>query len=328
MIQLLSLPLGEHLREEYAGWQDLRQELEDLGCGGVEAIWCGAPFPADFPRELAVGYHLTFFADWLDLWRGDEAALVEKHGSLERAGAVYGGLGREVLLDLYRADLRRAQSLGARYAVFHVSDVSIEESFTYRWRHSRREVLEAAAEVVNLLLGDADPGLDFLVENQWWPGFTFTEPEETRDLLSAIRCPRKGILLDTGHLMNCCTALRTQGEGAAYIRKMLEKHGDLAGYIRGVHLHQSLSGDYVRASTGSLPELPADYGERFAVCYRHILRIDRHESWTDPAAADLIRDISPAYLTHELTGRDRAGRFAAAKVQTETLRRGGLRPSL
>ena len=34
--------------------------------------------------------------------------------------------------------------MGARYVVFHVSDVSVEEGFTYHWRHTHEEVIDAA----------------------------------------------------------------------------------------------------------------------------------------------------------------------------------------
>ena len=64
--------------------------------------------------------------------------------------------------------------------------------------------------------------------------------------------------------MNACTGLKSEAEGADYIRRMLNRHGSLATWVRGVHLHQSLSGEYVKAHTGLLPAgLPEDYGERF-----------------------------------------------------------------
>lgn len=88
-------------------------------------------------------------------------------------------------------------NLGAHYVVFHVSDVSLEEGYTYRWLHTNQEVIDAAVEVVNLILGEERWPFEFLVENQWWPGFTFTEPEETARLLEGIRFAGKGILLDT-----------------------------------------------------------------------------------------------------------------------------------
>lgn len=320
MYELLSLPLDAQTLAEYAHMQELSQELHELSCDGIEAIWGGEDLPADLPEGLAVGYHLTFFPDWLDFWREDKRALAEKFGSLDTVRAFYGGWGAEHLLAQYRADLARAKALGAKYVVFHVSDVSIEEGYTYRWLHESREVIDASAQIINQLLPTQDAGFLFLMENQWWPGLTFTEPRLTERLLDAVRYPGKGLLLDTGHLMNTNLTLSTQAQGAAYIRRMLEAHGELCRYLRGVHLHQSLSGAYVRAHTGKLPQtLPAEYFARFSESYRHILRIDRHEPWTDASVRDLIEQIAPEYLVHELPGRKRAARQEAVLTQRTAL---------
>lgn len=99
--------------------------------------------------------------------------------------------------------------------------------------HTNEEIIDAAAELINLLLGDAEWPFAFLVENQWWPGFTLTEPENTSCLLEGIRYPRKGILLDTGHLMNAERSIATQRDGVRFILEMLDRHGRCAGIFRG-----------------------------------------------------------------------------------------------
>lgn len=298
--ELINLPLSAATLARYGGGAGLRRFLQETGCQGFEDIWAGENIPEEFPKELMLGYHLTFTSDWLDFYREDTAAIIEKFGTLTAAREFYGGWGAACLLEMYRADLHRAKTLGAAYVVFHVSDVSIEEGYTYRWWHSHEEVIDAAAEIINSLL-TGEESFDFLMENQWWPGFTFTDPALTERLLAAIRYPRKGIMLDTGHLMNTNPGLRTQREGVAYLHRMLDCHGELCRYIRGLHLHQSLSGEYVRRHTGRLPEdLPGEYMERFGVSYRHILQIDQHEPWTVPEATSVVERIKPAYLTHEL----------------------------
>ena len=322
MRQSVNLPLCASTAADYGGWEGLRRELHTLGLDGVEGIWGGEDIPADFPKDLLTGYHLTFFPDWLDFYRDDRAALTRKFGSPEAAYRFYGGRGPETLLELYRADLERARSLNARYVVFHVSDVSIEESYTYRWLHTDEEVIDASAEIINLLLQDAAPDFDFLVENQWWPGFTFTEPEKTARLLDGISYARKGILLDTGHLMNTNPRIASQAEGIAYIREMLARHGALSALVRGVHLHQSVSGRYVRSHTGFLPDLPEDYVQRFAASYGHILQIDRHRPWTDPGVADLLEEMAPRHVTHELSAATRQARTSAVRRQRKTIERG------
>lgn len=324
MIQSINFPLYSGSFCEYQSWDDLRDEIHALKCDGLEGIWGGEDIPVDFPQELIVGYHLTFWSDWLDFYREDWPALKKKFGSLGAARSFYGGWGAETLLKQYRADLERAKALGARYVVFHVSDNSLEECYTYRWLHSDEEIIDAAVEVINLLLGSEEQPFDFLVENQWWPGFTFTEPEHTARLLDGIQYPRKGILLDTGHLMNTNLELRTQADGAAYIQEMLNRHGSLSNMIRGVHLHQSLSGEYVKRNTGCLPSsLPQDYVEAFGTCYGHVLQIDQHKPWTDAAILPVLERISPEYLTHELSVSDRAQRVQIVRQQRSLLDRGG-----
>ena len=59
MKQMMSLPLYSGSFAEYQGWEDLRAELNRLGCDGLEGVWGGEEFPPDLPAELVVGYHLT-----------------------------------------------------------------------------------------------------------------------------------------------------------------------------------------------------------------------------------------------------------------------------
>lgn len=322
MVELMSFPAYAGSVEEYKGPAELAESCRAL-CDGAEVIWGGDDALERFPPGLALGYHLLFYADWVDFWRGDEKALRQKFGSRAAWAAFYGGEDRRALVAQYRADLDRAVRLGARYVVFHVSDVSIEEGYTYRWEHTCEEVIDAAAELLNELTRGRDFPFSVLLENQWWPGFTFTDPELTARLLEAVRFPNKGLLLDTGHLLNANQDLETEAQGIAYLHRMLDIHGELAREIRGMHLHKSLSGGYVKSHTGILPQgLPEDYLARFAGSYGHILQIDRHEPWTDGAIRSVVERIAPDYLTHELAASNRAERERAVRLQRAVLWKG------
>lgn len=316
--QLMSLPLDHRTMAEYP---DLPSACAEAGCDGLEMIWGGEELPENLPKEVRVGYHLAFYPDWLDFWNGDLAALRLKFGSDQVWREFYGGEGRERLLAFYREDLERAALLEAQYVVFHVSDVSVEEGYTYQWLHTDRAVIEAAIELLNLLFAGQDWPFDLLVENQWWPGFTFTNPKQTAMLLDGIRFPRKGIMLDTGHLMNCNLELTTEAEGVRYLHEMLDRHGELCRAIQGVHLHQSLSGAFVKTHTGKLPQsMPADYYGRYSVGYGQILAIDRHEPWHEPAIQSVLQRIEPQYVVHELCASSRKEREQRIAVQQRTLR--------
>jgi hypothetical protein len=144
MVRFINFPLFDGCLEEYGGEAGLAAFCSALQCDGLEFIWGGGGLPSQLPQGLAVGYHLTFYPDWLDFWRGDEKALLRKFGSREAYVSFYGGEDGGCLLNQCRADLERAAALGAKYAVVHVSDVSVEECYTYRWEHSDTEVIDAA----------------------------------------------------------------------------------------------------------------------------------------------------------------------------------------
>ena len=326
MIQSVNFPIAKACVAPYGTWAELERKVRAIGLDGVEAIADPDDLDESFPPSLLSGYHMTFYPDWLDFWRHDEAALLRKFHSWDMIEKIYRGRKPEDLMRQFREDLALAIGLGTPYVVFHVSDVSLEEGYTYRWLHSDEEVLSAAAEFINLLLKDVNPTFDFLVENQWWPGFTFTDPSKTEYLLSRINYPRKGIMLDTGHLMNTNPSLRSQAQGISYIISMIQKHGLLSKSIRGIHFHQSLSGRYVRSSVGQLPEdYPEDYFEAFLYTYPHIQSIDRHHPWTDSNCVRIIETVEPSYLTHELSSRSNRPLLDAVSRQMNTIRRGALK---
>ena len=298
----------------------LRQFILDCGCDGAEIICNGTEEPLWACSEYAVGYHMMFYADWMDFWNGNTKALSRKFGSEAVWQEFYGGRGRSALVGQFHQDLLRAERIGARYVVFHVSDVSIEEGFSYQWEHNDKEVVDAAAELINLLLDGQDYTFEFLMENLHWPGLTFTDPEITHRLLDGVNYEKKGIMLDTGHLMCTNLNIRDQSEGCRYLLQMLEEHADLNRYIRGVHLHQSVSGNYVMSALERQPELAGDYSARFAQAYDHIGRIDTHQPFDCSAVREVLDRIAPEYLVHELAAKTQEEKMQKVKVQQAALR--------
>ena len=323
MIQSTNFPLSAYSLQSYGGWEAIGKKVKELGLDGLEVIADPDNLADDIPHSLVAGYHMTFYVDWLDFWRQDEAALMGKFASWETVNEIYRGTKPEDLMRHFREDLALAIRLGAPYMVFHVSDVSLEEGYTYRWLHSDMEVLDGAIEFINELLKDVEPTFDFLVENQWWPGFSFTDPEKTEYLLSHINYPRVGIMLDTGHLMNTNWKIKDQWDSIKYIMDMIEKHGELSKSIYGLHFHQSISGAYCRKNVGKLPEdFPLEYNAEFGRNYGHILQIDRHRPWTDLDCVKILDRVEPKYLTHELSSGPHRSQLGAVKRQLHTIQRG------
>lgn len=269
------------------------------GCSGLELMHCAGGKEDFFLPESVVGVHLRFFSHWLDLWLGDMEALKAEYDTLEQAKRVFGGLDRSCIRKLMEEDLERAKRLGAEYVVFHVSDVRDSELFTGIFSHTDEEVIDASAELINELLDGKDYRFFFLMENLWWPGLTMTDPDKTARLLSKVHYPKKGIMLDTGHLMHTNLELRTEDEAIDYILEKIRAHGTMISDIRGIHLNQSLTGDYVKELRKNRDKMPKTYRERLNACYQHVFRIDSHQPWSSGRVREILEMIRPEYVTHE-----------------------------
>ncbi|HAM16149.1 MAG TPA: hypothetical protein DCP91_09925 [Eggerthellaceae bacterium] len=127
-------------------------------------------------------------------------------------------------------------------------------------------------------------------------------------------------MLDTGHLMSTNTKLRTQLEAADYVCRMFDDHGDLGDAVRALHLHKSLSGEYVEGAGYRVPDdCVGSYWDKYSRCYRHVTQIDRHEPWDDPAVARMVAHLNPQWINHELSAWPREPHFAAVRTQRAAL---------
>ena len=306
--------------DRYRDRDDLISALD--GFDGVELMHCGPDVRGVVPSEKIVGVHLIFFPYWYDFYTGDMACCVRSLGSSEAVRALYGGDAPDALIEAYRRDIARARAEGAEYVVFHVSDCADEELFTLRYRHTSQEVVTASVALLNQLFPEPDGDLILLLENLWHPGLTLTEPEVTHQLLSGVRYRNKGIMLDTGHLMHTDLALRTQEEALLYLRRCIEEEGEeVRKAIRGVHLHQSLTGEYMAAVAADPPMLSTDPAKRMEQVYTHAFACDQHRPFTCPGVREFIDWIDPEYLTFEFISRSRAEQEAMLKEQLASLKK-------
>lgn len=283
-------------------------KLLDLlqGFDGLELLCCEEDRRGLIPRERVIGLHMSSFPNWLDLWLGDEAALLREFGTREIYEQYYGGSDRGALLRRFRRDLDNAAFYGVEYVVFHVSNATIAEAISGRHRYADEAVIDASCALLNELFEGQNEGPLLLLENLWQPGFRFTRPELTARLLDGIHYPHKGIMLDTGHLMHTHTGLRTQAEALSYIHHLLDEHGALCRHIRGVHLQQSLTGDFAEQMRQNPPSLKENYWERNLQMFEYIFRLDQHRPFTNPGVAELIKRIAPDYLTFEFITENKA----------------------
>lgn len=308
---------------------DPRQVREFLGqhrLDGLEVIFFGDQDAQSLPRESIQGIHMSFWPMWLDFWRGDRAALLQQFQTLSNIELFYGGLDREVMLERYRSELRAARTLGAEYVVFHVSHVQMDHIFDWQFTYTDAEVLEAAAEVIENVFGSEDAGVTLLLENLWWPGLTLADQGAAARFLQGISYPRKGIMLDLGHLMLTNPRLDGEASACSYVLNVWEGLGELQQYIIGVHLSRSGTADLrgrdltrVREEMAAIPGI----WDRFMLGRQHILQMDQHEPFVHPCISRVIQTINPRYLVYELEAKNKTEFSQKINRQNQVLGRIG-----
>lgn len=300
MLKLTNLSTADSDLQRFSDAEDVRSFLSSHQMDGLELLLYEPSDLHVLPSDKIHGVHLGYFPSWLPLYLGDEEKLIAEFGTLADAYAYYGTDTKNGLIEHFRKQLDIASALGARYTVFHVAEVSLQETLDYRFHYADEFVIDCAVSLINEVLRDRNDSFGFLVENLWWPGFRFTSPSLTSRLMQGIQAPNKGIMLDIGHLMHTNIDLVTLEDAAAYIHRQLDTHGELYQHIKGIHLHQSLSGQYVKNMLSQNITLQGSYMERLFASYGHIMHIDTHRPFLSKSMIHIIERIQPEYLVYEL----------------------------
>ena len=284
---------------------------------GIEFMLCAPWDRTMVPADYIKGVHLLFWPTWVDFWRGDRAALMEEFGSEENIRAYYGSSDISDWVAAWKENLRQAAGCQPQYLVLHVAHNRTSEMYTRAFAATDEDVIRATIELVNEIACEIPQGCKLLFENLWWPGLTFCQPHLAAMLLEQVDYPDTGFMLDTGHLMNTNLALRSEADGAAYVMKIYRDLGAVGKYVYGLHLHQSLSGSYVREmmrrNAGACD--PLDW--RTAMDY--VMCVDRHEPFRTEAARRILDAVQPAYLVHEFLQRSRTDWERKIRTQQHAL---------
>lgn len=291
--------------ERFIDKEDLIQFYSKYGIDGIELQKVQDLQEKYLHQDMIIGMHLPFFSTWVDFYKGDMDKVLKEYGSMEVVEQIYGGTEKSAIIKVYQEQLEYAHLIGAKYVVFHICDVSIEESFTGRFLHSDEEVIDVSCKLINELLNGKDYQFDFLMENLWWPGLNFKNPSMTKRLLDGVNYKKKGLMLDTGHLMHTNEELKTLDEALEYIKTVVNELGPLKEYIKGMHLHQSLTGERAKSMRGSKIELKQDYLERMYQVYEYIFQLDEHKPFVCEGIKEFIEEMNPQYLTYEFITRNR-----------------------
>ncbi|HIU63583.1 MAG TPA: TIM barrel protein, partial [Candidatus Avacidaminococcus intestinavium] len=181
----------------------IQQFLQKTGIDGLELfLYCNKPLIHSY-RETTVGVHLKYWPYWVEFWNGNTENLLHTLGTPEKIQEFYfGARNKDEWIVAIKENIKRALQEEPEYLVWHVSDSDNEEAFTYQFKHSDQEVIQATIEVFNQVSSVIPKTVTVLFENLWWPGMTLLNKELTANFFAELNCDNVGIMLDTGHLMN------------------------------------------------------------------------------------------------------------------------------
>lgn len=322
----MNFSIYEEMLSRYKDSEDIRQSYKSRGLNGLEVIRAGESDCGMILPDMINGVHLYFHIFWMDWWKGNYQRLDEQFDSREQWIEYFGGTDKEAYLNSLREDLAYAEKVGAKYVVFHVSEVTLRESYTYKYYYTDKEVIDASLEVINTLLSEREYSFDFLVENLWWSGLTMKNIGLTRRLIEGIHTKRKGIMLDTGHYMNTTTRLKTPEDAVDYLNKMIDKYekAGMLKWFKGMHLQMSLSGEYVRRQRKKWKEHPLDFDEipfydLFKLAYEHACNMDLHQPFIGRGVKEFVERVNPQYITLEYQQNSREEYEHFVDMQSELL---------
>lgn len=292
--------------------QNLQQFANSMELDGVE-MFVYQEMSAD-DALAALGAHLRYWPSWLGFWQHDTERVKRELPEEKNIKAYYGAVTPEQWLDVIRANIREALKLSPEYLVWHISEASMEELYTMKFKYNDMQVVLGAAEVFNAVASIIPAKVAVLFENLWWPGLRLTNQLVVKTFFDRVNRENVGIMLDIGHLANTNSSLKYEDDIVEYTLATVRNLGAYAKYIKGIHLSKSLSGEYINSFERVFPKYAS-----FAEHYRHITNIDQHKPFTDTNLEKVVHLIKPDYLVHELFYNDLPMMAKYVKLQQNAL---------
>jgi hypothetical protein len=320
LLKLINLSTYECDMDRFHGnSSEITSFLGKHNIDGVELLNSLAWDENIIPSSIVLGVHLKYYPTWLDFWNNNESELLRQFVSIEEVKNCFGGTTRECIIDHYRKEIKQADKIGAQYVVFHVAHVQVAHSYTYEFTYTDEEIIDATSELINEVFNGLNTNTKLLFENLWVPGLTLLSKDMLLRLLQKVQYSNKGIMLDTGHLMNTNFDLTNEKEGIQYILDTVNNLGELKKFIKGIHLNCSLSGKYVKEQLQENRKSKLQFNEMKENVLFHIMKIDMHKPFSDVYTKKLINLIEPEYVIYEFITRSLEELDDYIAIQNKTL---------
>lgn len=297
----LAIASGLFVHGFHEDYEEVQRFVDAHDLDGVEMILYGDYSVEAMPVELIHGHHLLYWPNWLNFWKGDQAALLKDFLEEENIRSYYGMDSKDDMIDYYKKEFEISKAVNADYMVYHVSHASFDEVFKFEHKYSDKEVMCASIELLNQVFTGEGPML--LFENLWLPGLNYQDVELTQWYLKQITYKNKGLLLDIAHLMATNPLIRTMDEGIDYVHQVLDDLGDLIHDIKVIHLNKTIAGPYLQEDHKDRNQAfmdKKDMMEGFRLIDAHISQIDSHMPFNHGRIMEIIDRVQPEAVVYEL----------------------------
>jgi len=323
MKKLLSFIASDSFLDKIGdGWNELDKIIKDHQLDGIETMTGGFYNPENIITVKPIGHHLLYFPSWLHMWLEDEEELIKEFESLEKAIEVYGGWGRQRLIEFYKNEFLDSIKMGSEYMVFHVAHVGLEEIFGDNFKYGNKEVLAYTVELLNEVFKDIKNGPILLLENLWWPGMDLLDEVETINFIDQISYLNKGIMLDISHLTLTDKNIKNFVTIEKYIEKIILKSSTIKNYIRGIHLNSTFPFLYRKNKLKENQQKLAvtkNRMERYKIIIDHITNLDSHQIYNDNSINKILEKLDIEYLVYEFKWKDKKQLLENLKKQNKVL---------
>jgi hypothetical protein len=138
-----------------------------------------------------------------------------------------------------------------------------------------------------------------------------TDDSGFRILCDELKFDDWGLCLDVGHLINRLGNCTDERKSIDRILNIIQKYPrDMRNKIDVVHLHMSLSSEYVKECKKYPTEFKMTNDDHaISMAYDHVCKIDQHRPFTDPSCVKIVNALSPRYVTHEISAPSPDGRL-------------------
>jgi hypothetical protein len=304
--ELINLSIYEYdLKKFDDNWDNVRSFVQRHQLDGIELLVNFEEVPSGIPADLVSSVHLPSFMGWYRLWE-DENFRVPGEIPDESLKYFYGGKSRDEVVSNFCETISYASVLQPEYGVFHAAYTEIGTAFQKVQPFSDHEILDGTAEFLNEAASrfpGGEPPFDIYIENLWYPGLTFLDPDAVMEFMDKLEFKSWKLLLDTGHLMNATCSCNDE-EGA--IDEVLELLGrldeNILKKIAGTHFHLSTSGNYQNEMTEPENYHEMSLEEKYSCIYELLKNVDQHRPFSSERCREIIDFVSPDFVTHELPG--------------------------